>query len=63
MLHVGVGSVSNNATVAKAFNMAAAKAMLDAHKELRQGFDGVWVFAETTGQPPYATEMKMAEIQ
>ena len=62
MLHVGVDSVGD-AVAAKAFNTAAAKALLDAHKELRQGFDGVWVFAEATGQPPFAMELKMGEIR
>ncbi len=61
MLHLGVDSVGD-ASAAKAFNLAAAKALLDAHKELRQGFDGVWVFAEATGQPPFLTEFKMGEI-
>jgi hypothetical protein len=62
MLHVGVESIGA-AVAAKAFNAAAAKAILDAHKELRQGFDGVWVFAEAAGQPPFATELTMGEIQ
>ena len=62
MLHVEVDSMAD-ATAAKVYNAAAAKALLDAHKELRQGFDGVWVFAEVKGQAPYATELKMGEIQ
>ena len=61
MLHVSADSVSDTAA-AKAFNLAAAKALLDAHKELRQGFDGVWVFAEGPGHGPFATEMKIGEI-
>jgi hypothetical protein len=61
MLHVGVDGLNDAA--ATAFNKAAAKALLDAHKELRQGFDGVWVFAEREGQSrPFATELKMGEI-
>jgi len=60
-LHVGVDSVGD-AAAAKAFSTAAAKALLDAHKELRQGFDGVLVFAEAKGQPAVATELKMGEI-
>jgi len=61
MLHVNADSVSD-ATAAKAFNLATAKALLGAHKELRQGFDGVWVFAEGAGHGPFATEIKMGEI-
>ena len=61
MLHMKVDGLTD--ATAKTFNTAAAKAMLDAHKELRQGFDGVWVFAEVKGQAPYATELKMGEIQ
>lgn len=48
---------------ATARNTAAAKAMLQAHPELRQGFTGVSVFAESAGQPPFATELSMAELQ
>jgi len=61
VLHVGVDGLNDAA--ATTFNKAAAKALLDAHKELRQGFDGVWVFADQEGQPrPFATELKMGEI-
>lgn len=60
MLHVSADALNDAA--ATAFNKAVAKAMLDAHKELRQGFDGVWVFSEAGGPRPFATEMKMSEI-
>jgi hypothetical protein len=48
---------------ARARNVAAAKALLQAHPELRQDVTGVNVFAETTGQPPFATEETLAELQ
>jgi len=60
MLHMKVDGLTD--ATAKTFNTAAAKAMLDAHKELRQGFDGVWVISEQEGSRPFATELKMAEI-
>jgi len=47
---------------ARANNTAAAKAFLDAHKELRPVFDGVLVFADSTGNAPFATDQKMSEI-
>ncbi len=47
---------------ARARNVAAAAAFVDAHVEIRQGFDAVVVFAESSGHPPVATELKMAEI-
>jgi hypothetical protein len=61
MLHMSGDWVADPAA-AKARNVAAAKALLEAHKELRRGFDGVWVFAESEGHEPVATELKMAEI-
>jgi hypothetical protein len=61
-LHVGMDSVSN-AVAAKALSSAAAKALLDAHKDLRSGFDGLLVFAEAAGQAPVVTELKIGEIQ
>jgi hypothetical protein len=48
---------------AGARNEAAAKAMLAAHPELRQGFTGVSVFAEAAGQPPFPTELSMSALQ
>ena len=36
--------------------------LLAAYPELRKAFQGVWVFAETSGQNPYATEEAMGEI-
>ena len=43
-------------------NASAAAALVDAHKELRQGFDGVIVVADVQGRAPFVTEQKMNEI-
>lgn len=43
-------------------NAGAAAALVDAHKDLRQGFDGVIVVADVPGRPPFVTEQKMNEI-
>jgi hypothetical protein len=44
-------------------NDAAAAALIAAYPELRKLFHGVWVYAETTGQPPFATEQPMSAMQ
>jgi hypothetical protein len=61
-LHFAADASAADATAGRARNAAVAKALLDAHAELRQGFDGVVVFADTAGSPPFATEIKMADI-
>jgi hypothetical protein len=38
------------------------KAMLQAHPELRDGFHGLWIFAEAPNQRPYGNELAMSEI-
>jgi hypothetical protein len=43
-------------------NHAAASAMLNAHKELSTGFDGVTVIAEVTGRSPFVTQQPISEI-
>jgi hypothetical protein len=61
MLHLRADSIADPAA-ARSRNDAAAKAFLNAHKELRPVFDGVWVFAESPGQNPFATEQKIQDI-
>jgi hypothetical protein len=51
-----------DAAVAKKRNADAASALLAAYPELRKAFHGVWIFAEASGQNPYATEEAMSEI-
>jgi hypothetical protein len=50
------------ATAESARNTAAASAMLNAYKELRAGFDGVTVIAETSGRAPFVTQQPISEI-
>lgn len=38
------------------------KALLSQHPELRQAFHGLWVYAATDNQHPYAIEMPMSQI-
>ena len=44
-------------------NDAAAAALVAAYPELRKPFHGVWSYAETAGQPPFATEEPMDGIK
>jgi len=44
-------------------NEAAAGALLAAYPEMRAPFHGLWIYAETAGQPPFATEQPMADIK
>ncbi len=39
------------------------KALLAQHPELRDGFHGIWAFAEAPNQPPFSLEQTMAEIK
>jgi hypothetical protein len=43
-------------------NAAAAKALLQAHPELRQGYSAVVVFADSPGQNPSVLSLPMAEV-
>ncbi|HUZ97660.1 MAG TPA: hypothetical protein VMU57_22375 [Edaphobacter sp.] len=61
LAHLQVDAATDPA-VAKKRNADAASALLAAYPELRKAFHGVWIFAETTGQNPYATEESMGEI-
>jgi hypothetical protein len=59
--HLKVDQIGDAAT-AKKRNSDASSALLAAYPELRKAFHGVWIFAETAGQNPYATEESMNEI-
>lgn len=61
MLHYKADSITDP-TAARARNTAAAKALLDAHKELRQVFNSVWVFAESPNQPPFISDQPVSSI-
>jgi len=46
----------------RARDLAAAKAMLAAHPELRQGYGSIYVFGDVAGQNPSVLSLKMTEI-
>lgn len=61
MLHVQGEPVTDTAAT-RARNLAAASALLTAHRELREGYAAVWVFNEAPGQNPFVTQHPIAEI-
>ena len=61
ILHLRGDDIADAAT-ATARSKAAAQAFLDAHIELRQAFQNVWVFAEVAGHEPLVTEQTIANI-
>ncbi len=44
-------------------NVTLMKAMLAQHPELRDGFHGLWAFANAPNERPFANELPMAQIQ
>jgi hypothetical protein len=46
----------------RAQNLEVMKAILAAHPEVRDGFHGLWVFAEAPNQRPYGNELAMSDI-
>ena len=46
----------------RAQNLEVMKAMLAAHPEVREGFHGLWVFAEAPNGRPYGNELAMSDI-
>ncbi len=61
ILHLRADDVSDAAMVT-ARSKAVAQAVLDAHMELRQTFQQVWVFAESEGHEPLVTEETISNI-
>jgi hypothetical protein len=61
VLHLRVDDLIDP-TAVTARSKAAAQAMLDAHIELRQAFQNVWVFADMAGHPPLLTEQTISSI-
>ncbi|HTZ60496.1 MAG TPA: hypothetical protein VMB49_20445 [Acidobacteriaceae bacterium] len=53
---------TSDPVASRARNLDLMKAMLAAHPELREGFHGLWVFAEAPNQRPYGNELPMSEI-
>jgi len=62
VLHYGVDGSGKSAEADKARNMAAATAMIAAHRELRAGYSAVVVFADTPQQAPSVLLVPMDEI-
>jgi hypothetical protein len=46
----------------RAMNLEVMKAALAAHPELREGFHGLWVFADAPNQRPFGNEVAMSDI-
>jgi hypothetical protein len=46
----------------RARNLEVMKATLAAHPELREGFHGLWVFAEDPPERPFGNELAMSDI-
>ncbi len=61
ILHLRGEGVADVAA-ATARSKAAAQAFLDAHIELRQAFQNVWVFADVAGHEPLVTEQTISNI-
>ena len=59
--HLKVDAVGDPAAARKR-NVDAMTALVAAHPEFKQAFHGVWIFAESPGASPYATELAMTEI-
>jgi hypothetical protein len=57
-----VATDTSDPVATRAQNVELMKAMLAAHPELRDGFHGLWVFAEAPGQRPYGNELAMGDI-
>jgi hypothetical protein len=61
VLHIPAdGARDAAATIAR--SKEAAKALLDAHIELRQAFSGVWIFADSEGHEPLITVQTITSI-
>lgn len=62
VIHYRGDAPAGDSAAARARNQAVAQALLAAHPELRNGFDSVLVFADTTGGQPFATEFPSAQL-
>jgi hypothetical protein len=59
--HLKVDQIGDPAAARKR-NVDAMVALLTAYPELRKPFHGIWMFAEASGQNPFATEQAMGEV-
>ena len=60
-LHLKADPIADQAAARKR-NIAAMTALLNIYPELRKSFHGIWIFADTGGPSPFATEQAMTEI-
>jgi hypothetical protein len=61
--HLHVEAQASDPAAARQRNVAAATALLAAYPELRKPFHGVWVYAESLGQNPFASENPMSDLK
>ena len=54
---------TSDPVAARSRNLELMKAMLAQHPELREGFHGLWVYANAPHQAPFANELPMSQIQ
>jgi hypothetical protein len=59
--HIKADPIADPAAARKR-NVAAMSALLHAYPELRASFHGMWLFADSGTQSPFATEQAMTEI-
>ncbi len=56
-------SDTSDPVAARTRNVALMKALLSQHPELRDGFHGLWAYANAPNQQPFANELAMGQIQ
>jgi hypothetical protein len=61
--HFHVEAQASDPAAARQRNAAAAAALLAAYPELRGPFHGVWVFADSLGQNPFASEHPISGLK
>lgn len=59
--HIKADAIADPA-LARKRNIAAMTALLTVYPELRKSFHGIWIFADSGSQNPFATEQAMTEI-
>jgi hypothetical protein len=57
------GAPESDPVAARAEVTAVMRALLQQHPELASAFHGLWVYANAPGQPPFALELPMSQIQ
>jgi hypothetical protein len=62
VVHYAAADVSDPVAT-RTRNLELMKAMLTQHPELRDGFHGLWVFADAPHQGSYGIEQPMSEIR